>query len=128
MQRCKFVLFCITGMPAFAADPTITVPGFQVQTIVSGLRTPTTMAFLGPNDFFVLEKETGKVARFRNDQRTDVLDLAVNFASERGLLGIALSPSFAKDGNVYLYWTCRTASAGTPLSPPADSCDTSNIT
>jgi len=34
-----------------------------------------------------------------------VLDLAVNSASERGLLGIALHPSFASNGFVYLFWS-----------------------
>jgi aldose sugar dehydrogenase len=33
------------------------------------------------------------------------LDLAVNFGSERGLLGIALHPDFPIDPGVYLYWT-----------------------
>ena len=33
------------------------------------------------------------------------LDLAVNSASERGLLGIALHPDFAFNHFVYLYWT-----------------------
>ena len=33
------------------------------------------------------------------------LDLAVNNASERGLLGIALHPKFSQNGFVYLYWT-----------------------
>jgi glucose/arabinose dehydrogenase len=36
-----------------------------------------------------------------------VLDLAVNSASERGLLGIALDPSFSTNHFVYLYWTSR---------------------
>src|ERR687892_93682 len=34
-----------------------------------------------------------------------VLDLAVNAASERGLLGIALHPDFPANPGVYLYWT-----------------------
>ena len=33
------------------------------------------------------------------------LDLAVNSASERGALGIALHPNFLLNGYVYLYWT-----------------------
>jgi len=33
------------------------------------------------------------------------LDLPVNSASERGLLGIALQPDFANTHGVYLYWT-----------------------
>jgi glucose/arabinose dehydrogenase len=42
-----------------------------------------------------------------------VLDLAVNFGSERGLLGIALHPSFPTNPGVYLYWTESTAGADT---------------
>ncbi|HEX7067962.1 MAG TPA: hypothetical protein VF295_07140 [Candidatus Limnocylindria bacterium] len=34
-----------------------------------------------------------------------VLDLAVNFFDERGLLGIALHPDFDSNGYAYLYWT-----------------------
>ena len=37
--------------------------------------------------------------------QSTVLNLAVNFGSERGLLGIALHPDFATNGYVYLYWT-----------------------
>ena len=64
------------------------------------------MAFLGDDDFLVLEKDTGQVQRVVNGAvEATVLDLAVNFASERGLLGIALHPSFATNDFVYLYWT-----------------------
>jgi glucose/arabinose dehydrogenase len=79
------------------------------------------MAFLGPDDFFVLEKASGQVKRVQNGSVVPVLDLAVNSASERGLLGIALSPEFDSDSSVYLYWTesstgaDSTAVAETPL-------------
>ena len=64
------------------------------------------MAFIGPNDFLVLEKDTGRVRRVTNGAvQGSVLDLAVNSASERGLLGIALHPNFNINGFVYLYWT-----------------------
>jgi glucose/arabinose dehydrogenase len=39
------------------------------------------------------------------------LDLAVNFGSERGLLGIALHPAFPANPGVYLYWTESTTGA-----------------
>ena len=42
-----------------------------------------------------------------------MLDLAVNFGSERGLLGIALHPDFPADPGVYLYWTESTTGADT---------------
>src|SRR5215208_5153893 len=75
--------------------PTLVDPNLGVRAVVSGLTTPITMAFLGPEDFLVLEKNTGKVKRVLNGAvHSVVLDLSVNFGSERGLLGIALHPSF----------------------------------
>ena len=77
-----------------------------VSTVISGLDQPTSMAFIGPNDFLVLEKATGKVKRIVNGAlHSTPLDLAVNNASERGLLGIALHPNFAQNHFVYLFWT-----------------------
>ena len=47
------------------------------------------MAFLGPDDILVTEKETGIVKRILNGQILDepVLDVAVANSIERGLLG-----------------------------------------
>jgi len=71
------------------------------------------MAFLGPDDILVLEKASGKVQRVIGGvlQGTPVLDLAVNSASERGLLGIALHPDFPGVPAVYLRWTESTTGA-----------------
>ena len=67
-----------------------------MRTVVSGLSSPTSMAFLGDDDILVLEKETGRVQRVVNGAtQSTVLDLPVNFGSERGLLGIALHPYVA---------------------------------
>jgi len=50
-----------------------------VSTVVSGLTTPTGIAFLDRNDFFVLEQLTGKVKRIVNGAvQSTVLDLGVN--------------------------------------------------
>ena len=46
------------------------------------------------------------------------LDLAVNFASERGLLGIALHPDFRRNHWVYLFWT--ESSTGADTNVPAE--------
>jgi uncharacterized repeat protein (TIGR01451 family) len=95
-----------TLIEAAATSPTILDPNLTVSTVVTGLSQPTTMAFLGVNDFLVLEKASGKVQRVVNGQlQGTVLDLAVNSASERGLLGIALHRHFAANGFVYLFWT-----------------------
>src|ERR1044072_3071160 len=77
-----------------------------VTTVLAGLDQPISLAFIGMNDFFILEKATGKVQRVVNGAlHSTVLDLGVNNASERGLLGIALHPNFAQNGFVYLFWT-----------------------
>ena len=86
-------------------NPSVLDPNLAVRTVVSGLDQPTSMAFLGENDFLILEKATGKVKHVVNGAVVGTaLDLAVNNNSERGLLGIALDPTFATNHAVYLYW------------------------
>src|SRR5260370_20823537 len=93
------------------SHPVMTDSNLMVSTVVSGLTTPTSFAFLSDNDFLVLEQFTGRVKRVRNGavQQPVVLDLPVNFFSERGLLGIALHPDFETNHFVYLYWTCSSS-------------------
>jgi aldose sugar dehydrogenase len=86
--------------------PEVLDPDLAVSTTVSGLVQPTSMAFIGRDDFLVLEKASGRVKRVRHGGVPDiVLDLAVNSNSERGLLGIALHPKFKRNGWVYLFWS-----------------------
>jgi len=84
------------------------------------------MAFIGNNDFLILEKASGQVKRVVNGVVTAVvLDLPVNSNSERGLLGITLDPAFPTNPSVYLYWTESSTGAdstdvlevGNPNSP-----------
>jgi uncharacterized repeat protein (TIGR01451 family) len=90
-----------------STGPAMNDPNLSVKTVVNGLSQPTSMAFIGHNDFLIFEKNTGKLQRVTNGviQNPPPLDLAVNSASERGGLGIALHPNFAFNGYVYLYWT-----------------------
>ena len=92
---------------AQASGPEMLDSRLGVRSVVGGLDTPTTMAFLSSNEIFVLEKNTGKVQYVVNGAiHHTALDLAVNNFSERGLLGIALDPNFASNHFVYLYWSC----------------------
>jgi glucose/arabinose dehydrogenase len=65
------------------------------------------MRFLGPDDLFVIEKDSGKVKRVHGGVVDEVLDLGVANNSERGLLGIELHPDFDQNGFVYLYYSAR---------------------
>jgi aldose sugar dehydrogenase len=97
-----------------AAGPSMTVPDLGVRRVASGLDAPTGMAFVGADDFLVLEKQTGRVVGVAGGQTLGaVLDLAVNNASERGLLGIALHPNFDTNHFVYLFWTESSTGADT---------------
>jgi glucose/arabinose dehydrogenase/plastocyanin len=90
-----------------ANGPVINDPNLTVETITSGLKIPTSMAFLGNNDILVTEKNTGRVMEVLDGeiQEDPVLDVQVAAFIERGLLGIALSKH--DDGRTYafLYYT-----------------------
>lgn len=110
--------------------PRMLVPDLAVRTVVAGLSAPTSMAFLGPDDLLVLEKASGRVVRVTNGrQQGSVVDLAVNSASERGLLGIALHPSFPANPGVYLYWSCTSTVApdADPFLPEEQTCSDANM-
>lgn len=101
---------------AQGTSPSMLHPNLAVREVIGGLTTPISLAFLGPNDLFILEKNTGRVKRIVNGAvQSIVLDLAVNFGSERGLLGIALHPNFPTTALVYLYWTESTTGADTSV-------------
>jgi glucose/arabinose dehydrogenase len=90
---------------AAEAQPTLSDPNLQLTTVVTGLAFPTTMAFLGPNDFLVLEKNTGRVRRVLSGvlQAAPVLDVTVNNHWERGMLGIAINTE--QPPRVFLFYT-----------------------
>ena len=78
----------------------------KITTIAEGLTTPTTMAFVGPDDILVLEKDTGMIKRIVNGKvlPKPVLDVNVANSVERCLCGIAVS----KNGSttyVFIYYT-----------------------
>jgi glucose/arabinose dehydrogenase len=89
-----------------ASGPTINDPALKVETVFTGLVRPTSMAFLGPNDILVLEKNTGNVHRITNGQMLPQPLLHANVATqvERGMLGIAVTRN-GPTTYVFLYYT-----------------------
>jgi glucose/arabinose dehydrogenase len=72
--------------------PTLNDPKLQVELITEKIIDPTTMAFVGPDDILVLEKNTGIVKRIVNGQMLDepILDVNVDGKDERGMLGFSV--------------------------------------
>src|SRR5215213_10476850 len=73
--------------------PIINDPNLVAQVVFKGLKGPTSMAFLGPNDILVLEKNEGTVQRIVNGKMLaePLLHVNVSSADERGMLGIAVA-------------------------------------
>ena len=101
--------FTALAAPSVAKDPNL-----KVETVVSGLSAPTSMAFIDNSNILVLEK--GGLVRLVSNgalQGKPVLQVPVDTESERGLLGIAImniteSGNNARNNNnkfVFLYYT-----------------------
>jgi aldose sugar dehydrogenase len=82
--------------------PIINDPNLVAQVAFKGLKFPTSMAFLGPNDILVLEKNEGTVQRIVNGKMLPepLLHVNVSTADERGLLGIAVATTTATKNNM----------------------------
>jgi glucose/arabinose dehydrogenase len=89
------------------AEPLLNNPSLSVQLVSDGLELPTSMAFLGPDDILVLEKEKGTVQRIVNGKLlpTPVLTVDVATEVERCMCGIAVSKSDSGTVYVFLYFT-----------------------
>jgi aldose sugar dehydrogenase len=92
----------VLAQPMISKDPNL-----KVELVAQGLRTPTSVAFLGPNDILVLEKESGTVQRIVNGQMLPqpLLQVPVSTTSERGMLGIATAKHNSGPTYVFLYYT-----------------------
>jgi len=82
-------------------------PG-QESVLVSGLEAPWGIAFLPGGDALVTERDSARILRIPagGGTATEVQRLAeVDGAGEGGLLGIAVSPTYARDRLVFVYYT-----------------------
>ena len=86
-------------------EPIINDPNLKADLVANGLELPTGMAFLGPNDILVIEKEKGTVQRIIDGMMLaePLLDVNVGRVSERGLLGIAVSKNVTKGTDHHTY-------------------------
>src|SRR5215208_7377300 len=82
-------------------------PNLKTEVVVNALELPTGMAFLGPDDILVTEKDKGTVRRITDGKilPDPLLDVNVANKSERGMLGIAISKHENGPTYVFLYYT-----------------------
>src|SRR5437764_5728212 len=77
--------------------------GFYDSVVVNNLSQPDAITFTPDGRLLICEK-TGALKSFNGTTLTTELTLHVSTESERGLLGIALDPSFASNHYIYLYY------------------------
>ena len=100
--------------------PTLKDGSLGVELVADGLDNPTSMNFISNSDMIILQKDgeavlvsTSGGEASQNDDPPTVVDVPVNTASERELLGIAVADSRSDDKNntgatktfVFLYYT-----------------------
>lgn len=92
----------VIAEPAISKDPNL-----KVELVSQGSQPSTSMAFLGPNDILVLEKETGTVQRITDGKMLPqpLLQVPVSPTNERGMLGIAIAKHNNGPTYVFLYYT-----------------------
>ena len=116
------VIIAIDDSIAYAArakvsdsNPTLTDPSLHTELYVQGLRAPTSMEFMGPNELLVTQKNDGTVVRIVNGTKViqPLITVPVASKDERGLLGIAVSNDTIKNQtNVLLYYTEKGTTKG----------------
>lgn len=90
------------------SPPSISDPNVRVEKVISGLDSPTSMAFLDNDDIIITQKDDGKVRLVSNGvlQPQPILQVPVVNNSERGLLGVAIANTTdSTTKNVFLYYT-----------------------
>ena len=93
----------ITQASASAASP-----AFRLTVVARGFESPTLVTYAPgePKAQYVVE-QPGRILRVRGGQRRVFLDIRsqVDFGGERGLLGLAFSPRYARDHLFYIAYT-----------------------
>jgi len=78
---------------------------FKVDTIVSGMEIPWSMAFLPDNSLLITELK-GDLIHFKNGTKTSIKNVPeVYFRGQGGLLDIELDPNYNKNGWLYLSYS-----------------------
>ncbi|MBP2330060.1 glucose/arabinose dehydrogenase [Kibdelosporangium banguiense] len=103
----KFHKSAVVAVTAAAALSVSAVPAQAATTVVaSQLAVPWGLGFLPDGSALFTERNTAKIRSLRNGTVTDVQTVpGVSAQGEGGLLGLAVSPQFAQNRTVFIYYT-----------------------
>jgi glucose/arabinose dehydrogenase len=93
--------------PTVDGAPSVTLPTGAVETVASGLEAPWGLAFLPDGRALVTERDSTRLLTV--DAEGEVAEVqritGAEPGGEGGLMGVAVSPTYAEDRWVYLYYT-----------------------
>ena len=102
-------------------EPSLTDKNLKLDTIYDQLDTPTSITFLGKDDFLVSERNSGLIYRVINGVRLEQPLIDLNVSSIDGVLGLALSGSATNNKgheNAYVFVYYDENTAGDCECPP----------
>jgi len=105
---------CQASAPAGTAPPPPPAASLSAVDEVTGLASPTDLAFLPDGRMVVVEKG-GAVRLWTGGALTAAGSFPVDTGSEKGLLGVVADPDFAQNGRLFFYYSLASASGGTDL-------------
>src|ERR1700712_5091065 len=87
------IIIGINPINTVLSQPILKDTKLKAEIFAQGLKSPTSMAFLGPKDLLVIEKDGGTVKRIVNGSLLPqpLLQVSVATKSERGMLGIDIA-------------------------------------
>ncbi len=80
----------------------------QVEVIATHLKIPWAVAFTNNGRVFITERARGIVSELVDGKLSEIQKLPIYAKGEGGLLGLAASPQFATDSQLFVYYTTRT--------------------
>src|SRR5262245_13236992 len=105
--RLLALLLLVAAASATSARAGTPIAGFTETVFRGGLSSPIAIAFLPDGRMLVTEK-AGALKLTNGTSISTVTTIDVCGGSEMGLLGVAVDPSYATNGFVYLYRTLKT--------------------
>ena len=116
-KRTLSLLAVLVSLGAATARPATLPTGFAETLLVSGLSSPTAMAFAPDGRLFVCE-QGGRLRVVKNGSLLPApfVTLSVDASGERGLLGVTFDPDFATNAFVYVYYTTTAPAVHNRLS------------
>lgn len=93
----------------------------QLETVVTGLTSPTDVVHAGDARLFIVER-VGRIRILHPDGTLDpvpfldITDRVLSDAGEQGLLGLAFHPQYTSNGRFYVYYTVGTGNGSVRLS------------